>query len=52
MSFIRKKELVEEKVRYFTKRYLGIRLDFVTVAVVGLMVLVVLALLIFDIVEF
>jgi hypothetical protein len=52
MGFAKKKELFEERVRYFTKKYLGIRLDAITVLVVAVMILVVLALLIFDIVEF
>jgi hypothetical protein len=52
MNFIRKKELVEEKIKYFTKKYIGIRLDLVTVVVVGIMLSVILTLLIFDLIEF
>jgi hypothetical protein len=52
MSFIQKKELFEEKVKFFTKKYLGISLDAVTVVVVGVLILVICALTIFDVIEF
>ena len=52
MNFVRTKELIEEKVKFFTKRYLGIRLDYVTVIVVGILLFAILTILIFDIVNF
>jgi hypothetical protein len=52
MNFIKRKELVEEKIHLFTKKYIGIRLDMVTVIVVGLMTFIILSLLVFDVIEF